>query len=884
MSAVPVSPVSLQQRLLSTEEPLNDKSGSGQSSRLLGTLTGVFIPTCENMWGVVIFLRFQTILAQEGLKSTLIGLFVCMFAALTTTSCLSAIASSGGPVSEGSPYYMISRALGLHIGATIGIIYWFGISLLAVMESLGAVEVISLIYDVESYRVYLGGSLILILSLIVWKGIKTVSRIGYLFAIAAILAIILLMGFLISNSSHGIRNLFFTWGLSKSQNPSKTLGLLFTCYSGIFSGADRAHTLRNSDYSIKVGTFSAVFFSSFLYLLLLLLWSFTDLTQHLSPNHNFIKHIFYPFSPIPLYIGVFLTCTAQVLQCLVVAPRILYMISKDKVLPFLNDLSHDQDDSSSRPLLFTGCVCILLTFIGSLDFAANLVSMCFLICYAFVSLSCLLLTILQTPTWRPEGLPKKRNIFIAQSFFGVISCGGIMIMMDPVWATFVVVAGFGLYFYIHWLGEEAEWGSGLDGLRLSVALSMLSGMRQRKASQVNWRPHILAVFDMDHDTHRNRLVYLASHLKCGRGLVLVCAVSHPNHEESTETSRIHEKFQIQQILVNEGLTGFAEIVYSKSVYEALPFCIQLSGLGVMRPNTLLLSWPNDWRIKSDVGVNFVRNCKFALDEKLAILSPLSLEAFPDSKSEYSGFIDLWWFIQDGGLLLCLAWLLTQHAVWQHCRCRIFIALEQGSVNDARNVEQRLKVLLNKMKILTNSSIHAVILTDRYMLEPYVMNRLTSKGSTLGIPYSVEELLTPITTGGVHAQMHNSKSDPSLASHDQLPPMAPPGTPRIHRQTETSELLDQLHDRVRAQRESPQVEGIPRTISGMPPTVLTFERLNRLILSHSLNATLIIINLPDIWSATEQDCLIYLAYCECMTQGLDRVLFVHSAPDESLNFL
>ena len=43
-------------------------------------------------------------------------------------------------MSEGGPYFMISRAMGPTIGATVGLLYWLGISLLAVLECLGAVE------------------------------------------------------------------------------------------------------------------------------------------------------------------------------------------------------------------------------------------------------------------------------------------------------------------------------------------------------------------------------------------------------------------------------------------------------------------------------------------------------------------------------------------------------------------------------------------------------------------------------------------------------------------------------------------------------------------------------------------------------------------------
>ncbi len=111
-----------------------------------GSIAGVFIPTCENMWGVLIFLKFYYMVGIASFSQTLLAVLLSALAAYATTVCLAAIASSGGLLSEGGPYYMISRALGPAIGATVGLVYWTGITLLAVLESVGAKESIELMF------------------------------------------------------------------------------------------------------------------------------------------------------------------------------------------------------------------------------------------------------------------------------------------------------------------------------------------------------------------------------------------------------------------------------------------------------------------------------------------------------------------------------------------------------------------------------------------------------------------------------------------------------------------------------------------------------------------------------------------------------------------
>ena len=43
------------------------------------------------------------------------------------------------------------------------------------------------------------------------------------------------------------------------------------------------------------------------------------------------------------------------------------------------------------------------------------------------------------------------------------------------------------------------------------------------------------------------------------------------------------------------------------------------------------------------------------------------------------------------------------------------------------------------------------------------------------------------------------------------------------------------------------------------------------------------NLPDVWDTSETGAVQYLSYCESITQGLDRIVFVHSAGTEALDF-
>ena len=48
------------------EARINESLEGVDDAHKLGTMNGVFVPTCENMWGVLIFLRFNYIVGHAG--------------------------------------------------------------------------------------------------------------------------------------------------------------------------------------------------------------------------------------------------------------------------------------------------------------------------------------------------------------------------------------------------------------------------------------------------------------------------------------------------------------------------------------------------------------------------------------------------------------------------------------------------------------------------------------------------------------------------------------------------------------------------------------------------------------------------------------------------
>ncbi|KAJ8366311.1 hypothetical protein AAFF_G00362770 [Aldrovandia affinis] len=81
--------------------------------------------------------------------------------------------------------------------------------------------------------------------------------------------------------------------------------------------------------------------------------------------------------------------------------------------------------------------------------------------------------------------------------------------------------------------------------------------------------------------------------------------------------------------------------------------------------------------KAREGINTVRVTTAA---HLALLVPKNISLFPGNTEPCAeGYIDVWWIVHDGGMLMLLPFLLRQHKVWRKCGMRIFTRVEEVEV-------------------------------------------------------------------------------------------------------------------------------------------------------------------------------------------------------------
>ena len=95
-------------------------------ARKFGTFGGVFTPSFLTILGVILFLRYDTVVVNAGLWGALLVLLIAKGFTTITSFSLSSIATNM-KIKGGGPYFLISRSLGVEFGGVIAVFFYIAL-------------------------------------------------------------------------------------------------------------------------------------------------------------------------------------------------------------------------------------------------------------------------------------------------------------------------------------------------------------------------------------------------------------------------------------------------------------------------------------------------------------------------------------------------------------------------------------------------------------------------------------------------------------------------------------------------------------------------------------------------------------------------------------
>lgn len=647
----------------------------------LGAFLGVYTPTVLTILGVIMYLRFGWVVGHLGLYQTLLVVIIANAITLITTLSFSSMATNM-KVGVGGAYFIISRSLGLGVGAAIGVPLFLSQAISVTLYAYGLAE---------SLRIVWPNVPLLPVSVAVILMVSVVSLYGARFALKTQIPLLILVALSLAALAVGAL-------LTTRMEPLPTalpeftevgfwigFAVFFPAVTGVMAGLSLSGDLKNPSKAIPLGAIAATITGFVVYLMIpVLLTRAADSAQ--LQNDSLIWLKIAPFGVFLVLPGLWGAILSSAVGSILGAPRTFQAVCRDQIAGRRLRAFISGDMGIRVALALTSGIALGAVFLGDLNVIAKVVTMFFLTVYGTVNLVAGLETLSGDPSWRPRfRVPWSLNIACG------LACVWVMFLISPL--ASVVAIGVEIILWLVFVRRDqlATWGDARRGLYEAMLRWALLRLSRRSMSARNWRPHVLVFVD---DARRKLdLIKFASWFSQNRGVVTVCelVVGDLLQREIDIQGKLTT---IQELMTSEDLSVFAEIDVVENIIDGIADVSQANGIAGFTSNTIVLGWPKDPNMMVDFLVTTRRLEKIRKSVVIGKINPQHI--FPVRKARRE--IHVWWggLKQNGDLMLLLAYLLTRNPEWRGADLKLLCASSNEFAQ--KNTERYLEAMLKDIRI------------------------------------------------------------------------------------------------------------------------------------------------------------------------------------------
>ncbi|CAF2053610.1 unnamed protein product [Rotaria magnacalcarata] len=613
----------------------NNGIASNNKKRTLNTIPGVFCPIALSMFAISIFMRMSFVIAHAGVLQTLLQLGLCFLILFCTLLSVCALATNGA-IEGGGVYHMISRALGPEFGGAIGLLFFCaniisnGQSVAALVEALvesfGRGSEANIFHETHWWR-FLYGTLINMVSLItclLGSSLFSVAAFFIFILVCSVYLMVVLSFFIVGphlvlipkvnsyaydnqpflnnktdflyghytsfssvtmkENLYGNYTIDYTTG--NTMNFATVFGILFSSITGLLAGANMSGELKQPSRSIPSGSISAIVFVFFIFTTETFLIAGTTDRYTLLNNYLFLQdiNIWKPFVIIGIIAAVFSAC----LSGMIGASRILEALSTDEIFGSMLHwvrLGTTRRGNPMAAVFFTFILVELTLLIGSMNKIARIVTIFFLLAYFAVNLSCLALDLASAPNFRPTF----KYFSWHTALIGAIGSITMCFIVSAVFASIAIGVLVGLIAMLHLRDfPRASWGSISQALIFHQVRKYLLLLDPRKEHVKFWRPQMLLL--VANPRSSMNLIDFINDMKKG-GLFILGHVKVNSHC-SNDACTSEYPYWIS-LIDHMKIKAFVDMTAATNIRDGATQLIRLSGLGGLRPNTVILGFYDD---------------------------------------------------------------------------------------------------------------------------------------------------------------------------------------------------------------------------------------------------------------------------------------------------
>lgn len=687
----------------------------------------VFFTAISTILGAIMFLRFGFAVGHTGFIGTVLIILIGHAVTIPTAMAIAEIATNQ-KVEGGGEYYIISRSFGLVIGSTIGIALYLSQGISVAFYILAFVEAFTPFFNYLSTNFVLPvwvewlihkkqtigiPALLLLTYIMLTKGADLGVKALYVVVVTLGLSLIaFFMGSTeysrtvefdpfrsISNyevvqnappSSHSILEDVLESGETVRENPVQSpsqlpiipmafftvFAIIFPAFTGMTAGVGLSGDLKNPGKSIPLGTLAATLIGMIIYLLLAYKLNASADPFDLADTSRLVMSeiAWQGWWIIPL--GLAAATISSALGSIMVAPRTLQAIAKDKIFPaprinYWLSRGRGRNDEPFNASVVTIVIAAAFILAGALDNVAKIISMFFMVTYGTLCLISFLNHFAADPSYRP----KFRSRWYL-SLFGAVSSFGLMFFMSASYAVFAIISMILLYFGIKYTNQDKKSISLIFQNVIFQFSRQLQVFLQKadKEQSKSWRPSAIAF--SRHTFDRLGCFELLRWISQRHGFgtyihQIEGYLSRQNHEKAKMI-----KERLIRLAESKGCKFYVDTLISPSFTSSIAQVIQLPGIAGTENNLLLFEYSKqDPKDLEDI----VDNIKLiqSVDFDLLILATCE-RGFGLQKQ-----IHIWITsndYQNANLMILLAYIIVGHRDWKGSAIKIFAIYPEDSIS------------------------------------------------------------------------------------------------------------------------------------------------------------------------------------------------------------
>ena len=711
----------------------------------------VFFTAISTILGAIMFLRFGFAVGQVGLFETILIILLGHAVTIPTAMALAEIATNQ-KVEGGGEYYIISRSFGLVIGSSIGIALYFSQAISVAFYIIAFSEAFSPLFDylssfnlpdwvnwiISKKQTVSIPALLVLTAMVLTKGADLGVKALYIvvitlafsliafFAGGPVEAEVLPMDTLLHTdqllfedtvNQTDPNDIYFmeqTEDLDPIEQKSNgspiiplgffaVFAIIFPAFTGMTAGVGLSGDLENPSKSIPFGTIAATVAGMIIYIVIAFKLSTSASPEMLADTNNLVMADIAWQGWLIIPLGLAAATISSALGSIMVAPRTLQAIARDRLLPSskLNYwLSRGKGgaDEPYNATLITVFIAFGIVLLGELDFVAEIISMFFMVTYGSLCLISFFQHFAADPAYRPTF---KSKWFI--SLFGAIACFGLMFLINPGYALLAVAFMSLIYFVVSWYNpDKRNMAAIFQGVIFQLSRRIQVFLQKAEKEQIaSWRPSVICI--SEHSFERIAAFDLQRWIahKYGFGTYI-----HKMEGYLSKTTNLEAKEAKQRLIKMAEASHsnvYIDTLISPSYQAAISQVIQLPGISGKENNLLLLEYSK--RDRSNLQ-NIVDNFKLikSIDFDVAILA--STEKGFGLKSE----IHIWITSNDyenANLMILLAYIILGHKEWSKGQIKIFAVFPEYEMEEER---RRLFMLIETGRLPISS--HNIVLINR----------------------------------------------------------------------------------------------------------------------------------------------------------------------------